>query len=130
MLATQALRLVIFMITHQYVNNHVCMQHYKRGVYDEPRCNKRLSKLTHVVLVVGYGTHYGKRYWLVKNRCVVKLIIFFCVMTTVFVFLTAYSWGRNWGMNGYIMMSRFKNNQCGIATKAVYPRVRILRSSG
>ncbi|XP_013401409.1 cathepsin L1 [Lingula anatina] len=78
--------------------SHYSFQLYKTGVYDEEECSS--SQLDHGVLVVGYGTEDKQDYWLVKN-----------------------SWGTTWGEEGYVKMTRNKDNQCGIATQPSYPLV-------
>ena len=74
---------------------------YGGGVFVDRACGSHIQDLNHAVLVVGYGTdaQHGD-YWIVKN-----------------------SWGSSWGEDGYIRMARNRNNQCGIATQAVYVNI-------
>ncbi|RWS25097.1 Cathepsin L-like protein [Leptotrombidium deliense] len=77
-------------------------QDYHGGIFDDKQCETGSMFLHHAVTVIGYGVDEktGAQYWLVKN-----------------------SWGSDWGEQGYIRMSRNKNNQCGIATSATFPLV-------
>ncbi|XP_038189989.1 cathepsin Q-like isoform X2 [Arvicola amphibius] len=80
---------------------HKSFSFYNEGIYHEPNCTR---KGNHGVLVVGYGFEGnetdGNNYWLIKN-----------------------SWGKKWGMKGYMKIAKDRNNHCGIASYAHYPLV-------
>ncbi|CAF1617162.1 unnamed protein product [Rotaria magnacalcarata] len=61
-------------------------QFYRSGVYDEPDCSS--TAVNRCALAVGFNATDSELYYIVKN-----------------------SWGTSWGINGYIWMSRNKNNQ-------------------
>jgi len=76
-------------------------QSYASGVLDAATCG---TSLDHGVLIVGYGTENGQKYWLVKN-----------------------SWSDTWGDNGYVKILRSESTNdagiCGIAMEPSFPSV-------
>ena len=52
---------IVIAYTHVFV-----LQFYSDGVFNSLHCSN--TKLTHSMLLTGYGTYEGKQYWLVKNR--------------------------------------------------------------
>lgn len=71
-------------------------QFYSSGIYYDFACSK--TNLNHFGLAVGYGTENKLGYYIVKI-----------------------SFGKSFGEDGYIRMARFRSNNCGIATNAIYP---------
>ncbi len=78
--------------------SHSSFQLYRSGVYNEPACSSTLIDFAGIF--VGYGTLGKDEYYIFKNI-----------------------WGTTWGDKGYMLMSRNKKNQCGVATLASYPIV-------
>lgn len=73
-------------------------QNYESGVYNDPLCT---GEVNHAALLVGFGKdkQYGK-YWLLKN-----------------------SYGKSYGENGYIRMTREIPNFCSIGNFVVFPTI-------
>lgn len=72
-------------------------QFYSSGVFNSTTCSS--EELDHAVLAVGYGkTTDNRKFLIVKN-----------------------SWGKDWGMDGYIYMSLDIPNMCGVSSVASYP---------
>jgi len=70
---------------------------YKGGIYNNSHDCKNPNSQKHSVIIVGYGEKYGVEYWVVRN-----------------------SWGKEWGLGGYMEIIRGKNI-CGIANIPIYP---------
>jgi len=76
-------------------------QSYSSGVLTSSSCG---TNLDHGVLIVGYGTENGIKYWLVKN-----------------------SWSTSWGDQGYVKIARSDSTNdagiCGISMQPSFPTV-------
>ena len=71
-------------------------QSYTSGILDATTCG---TTLDHGVLITGYGTDNGQKYWNVKN-----------------------SWSSSWGEQGYVRISRSDStNDAGICGIAMQP---------
>jgi len=79
--------------------NQRSFQLYKSGIFSDD-CG---TELDHGVLLVGYGNMNNENYYIIKN-----------------------SWGKSWGMDGYIYIGRgnqYNNGdgQCGVLLQGSYP---------
>lgn len=75
-------------------------QLYTGGIYDGS-CSSDPNDIDHAVLIVGYGSEDGVKYWIVKN-----------------------SWGTSWGIDGYFYLERDDTKEygaCAINAMASYP---------
>lgn len=71
-------------------------QNYKSGVYNDPKC---IGDTNHAMLLTGFGTDpRDGDYWILRN-----------------------SYGKGYGENGYIRMTRKISNMCGIFSYVMFP---------
>lgn len=73
------------------------LKDHKSGTYYQSQC---ADNYDHVVLAVGYGSDDNGDYYIIKNN-----------------------WGADWGDQGFYKMARNRNNNCGIANHATFPKL-------
>lgn len=88
---------------------------YRSGVYNNTRCEEKLSRLDHAVLISGYGidADTGAHYWLMKN-----------------------TWGPLWGEAGYMRIvappgdHKTFTDDCGISAQPLYLELESVKKVG
>lgn len=73
------------------------LKDHQSGTHYQPQC---ADKYDHVILAVGYGTDDDGDYYIIKNN-----------------------WGPDWGDGGFFKMARNRDNNCGIANHASFPKL-------
>jgi len=73
-------------------------QRYSSGIFNSTQCG---TSLDHATNVVGWGSHNGTEYWIMRN-----------------------SWGKSWGESGYMRLEIVSGaGICGIQKEPLYPKV-------
>eukprot|EP01133_Synstelium_polycarpum_P010223 gene10223-11910_t len=76
--------------------SQISFQLYSSGVYYDGQFSSTVLDLC--LLLVRYGTQTSESYWIVRN-----------------------DWGTDRGLQGYILKSKDRSNNCGIASQASFP---------
>jgi C1A family cysteine protease len=75
------------------------MLYYDSGVLNVESCRHNESQIDHAVVLVGYGTENGTKYYTIRN-----------------------SWSTYWGDQGYIKIAR-GDLDCAVSSEAGFPKI-------
>jgi Papain family cysteine protease len=106
-----------------YVGN-TSLKNYKSGIWDDPENNCPTDgSITHSMGLVGFGTEKSQTgelmdYWLLQNRLNTCCFELFIIKVH-----NCFSWGSNWGVNGFVKIKRGVN-LCSVNQDAMYPKLK------